>query len=171
MKFIVWHYFKTKTILFPRQGPPWGGEANRASQTHWSADETDVQTHFPFWCLFTFSFAHSPNYYPISSSQSTWAIRGLAFTQTYPQQWLHASEHFIPCFGQLHLIVLQSVVQLQWMIFKSSRGQEAGQWVWGRTLPLQCSIPTILAGNHNLFLSTGTLADLEKDLVAVVFCC
>ena len=97
-----------------------------------------IQTHFrlPFWCIFTFLFVHSQNCYSISSSYSSWVIRGLALTQPDPWHWPYASEHFIPCFGHLHLIVLQSVVQLQWMIFESSRGQEAGQWVWGRTLPL-----------------------------------
>ena len=78
------------------------------------------------WSSWVFPFAHSPNCYTISSSPSSWAIRGVAFTQPDPRQWPHTSEHFIPCSRQLHLVVLQLVVQLQWMIFKSSRG--AGGW-------------------------------------------
>ena len=59
--------------------------------------------------------------YSISSSSSDTSKRP-AFWQAEPLQLPHAREHFIPCFLQLHLWLLQSVLQLHLMTLRSSSG-------------------------------------------------
>ena len=58
--------------------------------------------------------------YSISSSSSDTSKRP-AFWQL-PLQLPHAREHFIPCFLQLHLWLLQSVLQLHLMTLRSYSG-------------------------------------------------
>ena len=107
------------------QGSLRGGGAHRAPRT-FRQTNSDIHTNLSFEQSSPLSKSRAllcP--YSKSCSSSTSSMKIPAFAQAAPRYCPHAMEHFIPCFWQLHREELQSVAQLQRMIFKRSAGAGA----------------------------------------------
>ena len=114
---------QTKTIFFPRQGPPRGGEANRASQTHRSTYKTDIQTsRLAFEFIVVFPFAH----YSVTIQKGRRLVSGCGVDLL--DMWGRTPQCSIP----KTLARNHHLLSFHWQICTNLLWYFAAELVWGR---------------------------------------